>query len=495
MSKPMTAAETLAAFKAEGLSIVEYSGWKTRCRCCPDDVAHRPNGPYIRGWGDVDGQLAHITAGALGGRSVEKYIRDIINGDPNTPCKSQTVIAPDGRVYLNSTGRCNHAGKVGSSVRGHMRAADFSTSDDFDNRFTGGSADGNSFTYGDEVIAASKMNAAQYDALVRVHAARARHHGWNGRQSVGHGEVSNQRGKGDPNLDMGSFRRDVMARLKSGATAAPKPTPPPVAPKPTPAPAPKPTGPTVTSSSLNAGSYNAPGAATYKARTDRYTRRRMASQLDVLDLQEVGNGPNKAGKPNCEMRDRLDDRLDGTYRRHIGGDGRYCYSNTTRIKPIKSGLITAAKSTWFNGDDKQGAYLVFEKDGVRGMDVSFHLEHRPGSAPDAKRVQQMLSIVKQALAIAKANGVDVRNILFVGDTNSEGMVAAAMLKAGWRNVATGTKYENRPTFIDWDGRGGKRFDYGFVHITAGPAEFNALHADPDISDHAELVIKRTLTRV
>ena len=217
MATPLTYTQAYDVLVAEGLTVRKVKGGRGRCRCCPDDVDHRNKGPYVRSWGDVVGQLAHITAGGLGGRSVEEYIARIINGDPQTPCKSQTVIDPNGVVWLNSAGRCNHAGKVGAKVRDRMRAATFSITDDFDNRYTGGSADGNAFAYGDEVIAAAKMNAAQYKSLVKVHAARARFHGWDGRESVGHGEVSNQRGKGDPNLDMGKFRRDVMARVKAGA--------------------------------------------------------------------------------------------------------------------------------------------------------------------------------------------------------------------------------------------------------------------------------------
>lgn len=271
----------------------------------------------------------------------------------------------------------------------------------------------------------------------------------------------------------------------------PTPTPKPNPPKPVPTP---PAGPVVYSSSLNAGSYNATGAKTYKSRVDKYAKRRLASNLDVLNMQEVGNGINRKGKPNARMRSRLDAKIGKVYRRHAGSDGRYCYSNRTRVKPIKSDVITAAKSTWYRGDDKQASYVVYDKDGVRAMDVSFHLENEDGPIADAKRVEQMLSILAQALVIAKAQRVDIRNILFTGDTNSEGMVARAMLAAGWRNVATGGPFENAATFIGWDGKARKRFDYAFVHQTAGPASLHALHADPEIGDHAELVTKRELTK-
>ena len=229
MAKPMTPNQLLAALKAEGLTVVEYIGWRDRCRC--HSGSHEKNIGWLgntasRGWGDVNGTLTHITAGGLGGGSVESYIARIINGDPNVLCKAQFVIAPNGVVYLNSAGRSNHAGTVGSDVRAHMIVADFSLSDDFDNRFTGGAVDGNAFTYGIENIGVGYITAAQRTASVKVNAAIARHYAWGGRESVGHGEVSNRRGKADPNLHMGDFRRAVIARVKAGAgTSAPKTNP------------------------------------------------------------------------------------------------------------------------------------------------------------------------------------------------------------------------------------------------------------------------------
>jgi endonuclease/exonuclease/phosphatase family metal-dependent hydrolase len=248
----------------------------------------------------------------------------------------------------------------------------------------------------------------------------------------------------------------------------------------------------VVSASLNAASYNRRGAATYASRVDRYTARRLSIPVDVVNLQEVGNGLPRWGRPNCFMRSRLDVLWGDTYRRHIGSDGRYCYSHRLRVKPIKSGVITAARSTWYRGDDKQAAYLVFRKADVLGMDVSFHLESALGSAAEAKRVAQMGSIAAGAVAIADEYGVDLRNILFVGDANSEQLVAAQMAAEGWRNVASDSAFFAEPTFADWDGRACKRYDYGFVHVTAAPASLSDVLHDPEVSDHAELVIERTL---
>lgn len=248
----------------------------------------------------------------------------------------------------------------------------------------------------------------------------------------------------------------------------------------------------VVSASLNAASYNRTGAATFETRTDRYVERRLATQVDVVNLQEVGNGSGRWGRPNCFMRDRLVEGWDHTYRRHIGSDGRYCFSHRRRIIPLKSGVITADRSTWFRGDDKQAAYLVFSKDGVRAIDVSFHLESRIGEAAEAKRVDQMLSIASGALLIAHEWDVDVRNILLVGDANSERAVPAAMGSGQWRNIATGTPFEDEPTFTGWDGLARHRYDYAFVHDTAEAASVTGVIHDTEVSDHAELMVERTL---
>ncbi|VXC09350.1 hypothetical protein [Aeromicrobium sp. 9AM] len=305
---------------------------------------------------------------------------------------------------------------------------------------------------------------------------------WNNAYGVvGHQHVP-ENSHGDP----GNF---PIAKLIAASKAGTKPEPP-VDPPP-----PVDLGPEVISTTLNAASYNATGARTYKGRVDRYVVRRLKYPVDVMNFQEVGNGINRASKPNCLMRSRLDTKFGAVYKRRAGDKGRYNYVNLLRVKHIKGGLITAARSTQFRSDDKQASWEVYEKDSIRAMDVSFHLENDEGAVADAKRVSSMLNIVAQALVIAKTYKVDVRNILFTGDTNSQGMVAAAMKVAHWRNAATGTEYENAHTFTDWNGRARERFDYAFVHETAGPATVSAVHRDTDISDHAELVIRRHLTRV
>lgn len=224
MATPLTPSRLLAVLKAEGLVVREYTGWRDRCRC--HTLSHEDGlGWAGRGWGTVNGIVNHITGGDLGTRTVPQYIRDIINGDPNLPCKVQLIVAPNGDAWLNSAGRCNHAGGVGSTVQAHMRAADFSLTDDYDDRFRGSSADGNAFTIGIEVITSKTMTAAAHATLVRINAALARELEWTGQESTGHGEISAARVWIDPGLHMGNFRQEVMAAVLGAPAPAPAPTP------------------------------------------------------------------------------------------------------------------------------------------------------------------------------------------------------------------------------------------------------------------------------
>ena len=207
---PLTPDQLLTALRAEGLTVREFPGWRDRCRC--HNGSHAKGGPTVRSWGPINGTMVHITAGGLGSRSVESYIRDIIVADgTSTPSKSQFVTAPDGTVWIVSAGRCNHAGTVSS--RAVSALANSSLSLDGWQDLRGHDVDGNRSMYGIENITPKSMSAAQREASVRICAAISRAYGWDGRDAIGHGEASDQRGYADPNLNMGAFRRDVMARL------------------------------------------------------------------------------------------------------------------------------------------------------------------------------------------------------------------------------------------------------------------------------------------
>lgn len=209
--------EILAALKAEGLQVIEVPGARGRCRC--HNGPHDAGAPMVRSFAPTGDVMVHITAGDLSGRKPLQYIADIINGDSVTPFKSQFVTDPKGVVYVNGVGRANHAGNVSSASISASRAQAISTGG-YVGTMRGHDADGNTVWYGIENIAATTMTAAQYEASVRICAAMARLSRRTGRGSIGHGEASDQRSYGDPNLDMGRFRRDVIARVKAGPSGA-----------------------------------------------------------------------------------------------------------------------------------------------------------------------------------------------------------------------------------------------------------------------------------
>ena len=216
MATPLTYDQLVAALKTEGLTVQLWPGSRDRCRC--HSGSHDKGiGPTGRQWGPVNGVMVHITAGTATG--LDRYIANVLLDDPSLPCKVQMTVKPDGTVVVLSAGRCNHAGKIGSGAIAASVADSWPTGGWTDKR--GSQVDGNAHYYGIENIATSQMTAAQRDASVRICAAISRAHGWTGQGTCGHGEASSERGYSDPGLDMGAFRRDVMARVKAGAAGKP----------------------------------------------------------------------------------------------------------------------------------------------------------------------------------------------------------------------------------------------------------------------------------
>jgi len=255
-------------------------------------------------------------------------------------------------------------------------------------------------------------------------------------------------------------------------------------PVPTPTPTPTPTV-KVISVSQNFAGNNARGIATASTRIPRYVAARKASPVHVINAQEC--------TVTSTVRSRLDSGLTPLgYKRRDGGKGRYTY--TRNVNVIAHGLITTPSSSWYQRDDKQAAWVIYEHGGAIGMDVSLHLESDAGSTADAKRVAQAKYIASKALTIAAANGCPAKNVLITGDTNSEGLVVAALSALGWRNCAAGTPFVNTHTFMGWDGLSRKRFDYALVRHDAAPAELVSVSHDTGISDHAGLRVVRQLTK-
>lgn len=417
MAVPMTPQKLLAVLKAEGLSVREWPGWERRCRCCPDGGPHRPVGPWDmpgRGWGDVKGQLAHITGGDLGRRTVEEYIRDIMLNDPKLPLKSQTVIDPDGVVWLLSAGRCNHAGRVGGHVREHMIVADFSLTSPYDSRFRGSDADGNGFTYGDECIAAKAMNAKQYTALCGVHAARARHFGWTGQESVGHGEVSSARVSADPNLDMGRFRRDVMARVAKSSGTIPHPAP---ESAPTAPPTPLSGVSELTVRTINlAAKAKAWQRATFDTRLPFIRKEVGASMAAIVCLQEAGS------KSYIDKLKKYVTVPLGYEWAPGGRNWRYILFDPKQVTRVKSG------SFYLGMPGKHAAWALVKdrKNGKELFVVSTHLLQGHNKLSEMERDREARSMLKQIKAANATNAP----VIVAGDFNSYNIVGDRVMKPG-----------------------------------------------------------------
>ncbi|WP_031095466.1 N-acetylmuramoyl-L-alanine amidase [Streptomyces sp. NRRL S-15] len=221
MAAPLSAAAFLAALRAEGVKVVETSGWRT----------HNRNTKGA--WGPVHGLMIHHTV-TKGTASTVRICRDGYAALPGPLCHG--VIAKDGTVHLVGYGRANHAGLGDDDV---LRAVIAEKALPADNE---ANTDGNRHFYGFECEnlgdGKDPWPAAQRDAIVRASAALVRAHGWgkDGDTSViGHSEW--QPGKIDPkgiSGGMAGIRADAAERLKHSAGWSPS------APKPPTTPAPKP---------------------------------------------------------------------------------------------------------------------------------------------------------------------------------------------------------------------------------------------------------------
>ena len=174
--------------RAEGLNVIEYSGWKTR-----------HNGDHFD---DVWGVVCHHTG------SFNTTAATIANGRPDLDGPlSQIHLAPDGTVTVVAAGCANHAGTGNwpdlGLHQGNRRAIGIEPAHD----------------------GKAAWSAAQRDAYVKCCAAINRKVGNDGSHTIAHweyddGDPATDEGKWDPgNLDMNRFRADVKARVASGGEA------------------------------------------------------------------------------------------------------------------------------------------------------------------------------------------------------------------------------------------------------------------------------------
>ncbi|MFJ4784496.1 N-acetylmuramoyl-L-alanine amidase [Streptomyces sp. NPDC088794] len=193
MATPLSAAKTLSALKAEGLTVHEHTGWKTHNR---DAATGKSFGPVI-------GVLIHHTAGHGDKELCYKGRADL----PGPLCHSW-LGKTDG-LWMIGHGRANHAGSVDLDVLNALREEKSLPHDDQAN------ADGNDVLYGLEIEnlgnGKDPYPDTQYRQAVLWAAALCRAHGWSEKSVAGHKEV--QPGKIDPSFDMDDFRADVKKQL------------------------------------------------------------------------------------------------------------------------------------------------------------------------------------------------------------------------------------------------------------------------------------------
>ncbi|MGW3571224.1 LysM peptidoglycan-binding domain-containing protein [Streptomyces sp. NPDC000941] len=197
MSAPLTAAEFIAALRAEGVRVQEHGDWRHHNR--------NAKGP----WGPVHGVMIHHTVT----KGTDQTVEICRNGYATLPgplCHG--MIAKDGVVHLIGYGRANHAGLGDDDVLRAVIAEERLSQDNEVN------TDGNRHFYGFECEnlgdGKDPWPAAQLDAIERASAAVCRTHGWTAASVIRH--LDWQPGKIDPRgIDWVAVRDRIARRLKS----------------------------------------------------------------------------------------------------------------------------------------------------------------------------------------------------------------------------------------------------------------------------------------
>lgn len=219
MATPLTPDQWLTILRAEGVTVEEYPGWRTRSRDSATGLA----------FGPVRMFLNHHTAG--------RNSRDLVakNGVAGLPAPlAHVYLAKSGVATMCSSGRANHAGKMAANAYASFRDEKASHPAPL---ASSGTIDGNDVSYGIETENLGDNSdvypRAQYDAWVRINAAVCRFHGWSA-ESVGCHKETSIEGKIDPRgpvegygsrgpftFSPAQFRADVAERLAHPAAWSP----------------------------------------------------------------------------------------------------------------------------------------------------------------------------------------------------------------------------------------------------------------------------------
>lgn len=236
MSEPLTATQFAAALRAEGLTVIEYDGWRTHNR--------NHKGP----WGPVHGSLQHHTVSS-GTASSVALCRNGYAELPGPLCHG--VIDKTGTVHLIGYGRTNHAGGGDPNVLQAVIDERYGERPPVPRVGNANGIDGNRHFYGFECInlgdGKDPWPAEQVEAMVRSSAALDRAHGWTEKSSIAHREWSSDKpdpaGPGMPSMP--AFRARIKERLAHAASWNPPADPGP-GPQPTTPPNPGDTVPNLT---------------------------------------------------------------------------------------------------------------------------------------------------------------------------------------------------------------------------------------------------------
>lgn len=209
MSRAMTADERIKAYRAEGLTLKEVTlngkSWRDNNRNFKHAAAQ-----------DQHGQIMHHTGPWS---TVKGIVRILFEGRLDLPGPlCDDGVAPDGVVWLVGCGWSNHAGEGPQNVYDAV-LADAPTPNPDRNEVI----DGNGHLYGDEVINMGDGEQvypnAQITAVIRLHVARARFHGWKEYSSILHRTWTTRkidaygRTALDENIDIKFLQREVAKGL------------------------------------------------------------------------------------------------------------------------------------------------------------------------------------------------------------------------------------------------------------------------------------------
>lgn len=243
--------------------------------------------------------------------------------------------------------------------------------------------------------------------------------------------------------------------------------------------------------------YNGAGYDSVRGEDNAVTRTRTRlvpnirkDSPDALAVQEW----SAVGEP--DMVSETDRLLTSSAREAIAkGTGVYRKKSTTNH--VASGVLQLAPK--FAGNDKQCAWAVTSKNGVRALTASLHLTSVDDDDKDSKgltgleaRLRQTRSAFKQLLAIAKEHDVDVRNIQVAGDFNSWSAVLAVAAEFGFVDSLDLAKTKvggEHDSFNGWKKTPtkGRHLDHVLVHKTATVTQW-ALLVDEDASDHNRITV-------